>query len=125
MSFDNINNFAKKFWIFSYIRTECKSQILPSSDNLLLNNIRFNLNFLQPCPWPCPRPSPNAPLAAPWTGPELLDAGPSLGTPSATPIAFTLDEVPPANIRLQKGSFLQLFVTAGGAVKPLPWAKWE
>ena len=30
MSFDNINNFAKKFWIFSYIRTECESQILPS-----------------------------------------------------------------------------------------------
>ena len=103
MSFDKINNFFQKFWIFSYIRTECKSQIFPS--NLLLNNICFNLNFLQPCPRPCPWPSPNGPLVVPWTGPELLDAGPSLGTPSATPIAFTLDEVPPANVRLQEGSF--------------------
>ena len=121
MSFDNINNFTKKFWIFSYKRTEFKSQILPSSDNLLFNNIRFNLYLLRLCR----RPSPHGPLAAPWTGPELLDAGPSLGTPSAAPIALRLDEVPPANIRLQKGSFIQLFVTAGGAVKPLPWAKWE
>ena len=64
----------------------------------------------------CPRPSPNAPLAVPWTGPELLDAGPSLGTPSAAPIALTLDEVPPANVRLQKDSFRKMVVTAGGAV---------
>ena len=101
MSFDNINNFAEKFRLFPYKSAECKSKIFPSSNNLLLINICFNLDLLQPCP----RPFPHGPLSAPRTGPHLVGACPSLGTPPAAAIALTLDEVPSANVCLQKGSF--------------------